>query len=139
MRGEKREARVPRRKRGGSGDGERLIPGFVRYDEESGTKVYSTYFYSPTEGDGRGKSAYSLASTDFEGGTPTTLYGPPSAGLSNSKYLDLKGRDTDDGQEEEEDEQVYGYRDMGGDHFVVPLPPGAGAPMIPEAKRAEAS
>lgn len=128
---------MPRRKRGGSGDGERLIPGFVRYDEERGTKVYSTYFYSPTEGDGRGKSAYSPASPDFEGGSPTTLY---DSGLPNSKYLDSKGGDTDDGQEQEqEQEQVYGYREMGGDHFVVPLPPGAGAPMIPEARRAEAS
>jgi len=115
VRGEKREARMPRHIRGESdGRGGRVIPGFVRYDEVGGTKVYSTHYYPPAEGHARGPSAYSLASADFEGATPMGLYDPPSAGLPSSKYHgDLEDEDGY-GQEE----QGYGYEDMGHDHVA---------------------
>lgn len=123
VRGEKRDARMPRHMRGKSASGGRLIPGFVRYDDASGTKVYSTYYYPPAEGHARGPSAYSLASADLEGVTPMGLYDPPSASLPSLKYhgdLDFEDRY---GQEEQE----YGYKDMS----VVEPPPqreGVGSP-----------
>ncbi len=139
VRGEKREARMPRHVRGESSGGGRLIPGFVRYDDESGTKLYSPYYYPPAEGQGhaRGPSAYSLASADFEGVTPMGLYDPPSAGLPGSKYHgDL---DYDDGYKDNEQEE-HGYKDMGHDHVmpVEPPPQGVGAPeKLPEAVHGE--
>jgi hypothetical protein len=100
---------MPRHIRGESGGGGRLIPGFVRYDEASGTKVYSTHYYPPAEGHARGPSAYSLASVDLEGVTPTGLYDPPSAGLPSSKY-----------HEDLDFEEEYGYKDMGQSPEKIP-------------------
>ncbi|KAH8996543.1 hypothetical protein EDB86DRAFT_2919219 [Lactarius hatsudake] len=124
VRGEKREARMPRHMRGqsaSSGTG-RLIPGFVRYDDESGTKLYSPYYYPPTEGQGhaRGPSAYSLASADFEGVTPMGLYDPPTAGLPNSKYHE--DLELEDGYKDSEQGEEHGYKDMGHDEPPVSAP-----------------
>ncbi|KAI9437704.1 hypothetical protein H4582DRAFT_1957092 [Lactarius indigo] len=141
VRGEKREARMPRHIRGESvGAGGRLIPGFVRYDDESGTKLYSPYYYPPVEGQGhaRRSSAYSLASADFEGATPMGLYDPPSAGLPGSSYHgDL---DFEEGYKDGEQEEEHGYKDMGHDHVVEPPPEEVGAPekKMPEAVHEEA-
>lgn len=132
VRGEKREARMPRHIRGESGGGERLIPGFVRYDDADGTKVYSPYYYPPTEGHARGPSAYSLASADFEGVTPMGLYDPPRAGLPGSKYHEDLSFEEDNEQEE------HGYEDMGHGHAVEPPLQGVGGPeKIPEAVHEE--
>ncbi|KAH9171978.1 hypothetical protein EDB89DRAFT_1036650 [Lactarius sanguifluus] len=138
VRGEKREARMPRHMRGestSSGTG-RLIPGFVRYDDESGTKLYSPYYYPPIEGQGhaRGPSAYSLASADFDGVTPMGLYDPPTAGLPNSKYHE--DLDFEDGYKEGEQEEEHGYKDMGHDHIVEP--PVSAPEKMPEAVHEEA-
>jgi len=93
VRGEKRNARMPKDIRGQSGGGERLIPGFVRQDEASGTEAY---YY---QGHARGPSAYSLASADFEGAMPMKLYDPPTAGLPGSKYnLGFEGGYKDNGR-----------------------------------------
>ena len=130
MRGEKHDARVTRHIRGESGGGGRLIPGFVRYDEASGTKVYSTHYYPPAKGHARGPSAYSLASADFEGVMHMGLYDPPSAGPPSSKYHG--DFDFEDGYEQE-----YGYKD---DHIMEPPPQleGVGGPeKIPKAAHGE--
>ena len=129
VRGEKRDARMPMHMRRESTGGGQLIPGFVRYDDvTNGTRLYSTYYYPPTQGHARGPSAYSLTSSDFEGATPIGLYDPPTAGLPGSKHhTDL---DFEDGYNESEREG-YGFQDMG-DGYVAD-PPLYGVEKVPEA------
>lgn len=117
LRGEKREARKPKHMRGASGDGGRLLPGFMRYRDSNGATVYNSHYLpSSYKGHSRGASAYSLADSEIEGATPLGLYDPPSAGLPGSKYdglLDSEEDYKDDGHEDRE------YRDHDRE-----LPPG---------------
>jgi hypothetical protein len=124
LRGEKREARKPRHMRtsSASGDGGRLLPGFMRYRDSNGATVYNSHYLpsSSNKGHSRGASAYSLADSDIEGATPLGLYDPPSAGLPGSKYdglLDSEEYYKDDGHEDRQ------YMDHDRDS-VLTLPPG---------------
>jgi len=103
LRGEKREARMPKHVRQQSDSG-RLLPGFVRYRDASGATVYHSYFYPPTKGHEGGASAYSLAGSDSEGATPMGLYDPPSAGLH-----DMRG--SEDEYQDDDHDQGHGYED----------------------------
>jgi len=85
-----------------------LMPGFVRYREASGATVYNSHIYPPTKGHARGASAYSLASSDFEGTTPVGLYDPPNAGLRDMKDHEALGFDDD---YQDDDDKDRGYRD----------------------------
>jgi hypothetical protein len=92
---------MPRRVRPQSDSG-RLMPGFVRYKDASGATVYNSHFYPPVMGHARGASAYSLASSDFEGTMPAGLYDPPNAGLHHMKGHEALGSE-DEYQDEDHD------------------------------------
>ena len=81
LRGEKREARMPKNTRPES-DLRRLMPGIVRYTDASGATVYSSHSYQPTKGHSRDTSEYSLARFDFEegsdGGSEDWYWGDPN-------------------------------------------------------------
>jgi hypothetical protein len=109
LRGEKREARMPKHVRPSS-DAGRLMPGFVRYKEASGATVYNSHFYPPMKGHARGASAYSLASSDFEGTAPTGLYDPPSAGLHDMKDHEALGFEEEYRDDDHKDHE-YGDHD----------------------------
>jgi hypothetical protein len=119
---------MPRHMRVQSTSAAQFAPGFVRYDDvASGTKVYSTFYQSQVRAP---SAAYSPANVDFEGATPMGLYDPPpTAGLHDSKYhADL---DFEDGYKE--NEQGYGFKDMGSyDHVAL-----YGDEKIPEAVHGE--
>jgi hypothetical protein len=110
LRGEKREARMPKHMRLPSDSG-RLLPGFVRYREASGATVYNSHFYPPMKGHTRGASAYSLAGSDFEGTMPVGLYDPPSAGLHDMKNHEALGFED---EFQDDDHQDHGYGDHDG-------------------------
>ncbi|KAI9507447.1 hypothetical protein F5148DRAFT_981447 [Russula earlei] len=116
LRREKREARMPRRTHPESDSG-RLIPGFVRYKEESGAAVYDSYYHLPTKGHSRGASAYSLAGSEYEGVTPFGLYDPHGARLLDTKYHEDLDFEDDNKQDDAKDQ------DHGDNHLSEP-PPG---------------
>ncbi len=101
LRGEKREARMPKHVRLESGLGH-LMPGIVRYTDASGATVYSSHHsYQPMKGHARGASTYALANSDFEEWSDD----PPSAGLHDMEnHEPLVGS-------EDEDREVHGDKD----------------------------
>jgi len=116
LRTEKREARMPRHLRLESDPG-RLIPGFVRYKEESGATLYDSHYYPPTKGHSRGASAYSLAGSEYDDATSLGLYDPPSAGLLITKFQeDLDFEDDNKG----DDFKIHGYKDHEDSHLLEP-------------------
>lgn len=121
LRGEKREARMPKPMRPVSAlsDGGRLLPGFVRYRETNGVTVYGSYYFPPPDkGHSRGASAYSLADSEFEGATPLGLYDPHSAGPPTyDGALNPEDDFRDDNHEN------HGYKDHDPDSGPEP-PPG---------------
>ena len=80
LRGEKREARMPKHIRLQSDLGPPM-PGIVRYTDASGATVYSSQPYQLMKDHARGGSAYSLANSDFEEGFDD----PASAGLYDTE------------------------------------------------------
>jgi hypothetical protein len=101
VRGQKREARMPQPVREEMDKG-RLLPGYVRYQDENGTIVYDSYIYPPVKDHERQVSAYSLASAEFEGATPMGLYDPPSGGLSVRALGEAFGEGFKDGYHDDD-------------------------------------
>lgn len=128
VRGQKREARMPQPIREEVDKG-RLLPGYVRYQDEDGTMVYDSYIYSPMKDHERHVSAYSLASAEFEGATPMGLYDPPSGGLPVPALGKAfgEGIDIEDGYHDDD------YRDKEHGHNndndrTIESPPGTETP-----------
>jgi len=120
LRGEKREARLPRHLRAEStASSGRLMPGFVRYRDTNGATVYNSYYYPPTADHAHDPSAYSLGNSEFEGGTPMGLYDPPSDTLSERTYFEGPVFEA----EYKDDNRGDGYRDHDHDHDLVLEPP----------------
>jgi len=97
LRGEKREARMPKHMRLQSDSGQ-VVPGIMRYTDSSGATVYSSS-HQLMRGHARGASAYSLVNSDFEEGYVDL----PSAGLHDMESHEALG------SEDEYQDDEHGY------------------------------
>jgi hypothetical protein len=98
LRGEKREARMPKHMRLQSDSGH-VVPGIMRYTDTSGATVYSSHSHQLMRGHARGASAYSLVNSDFEEG----FVDLPSAGLHDMESHEALG------SEDEYQDDEHGY------------------------------
>ena len=101
LRGEKREARMPKHIRRQSDLGRRM-PGFVRYTDASGATVYSSHSYQPMKGRAGVASTYAPANSDFDGWSDDT----PSARLNDMENHEAL-------VSEDEDREDDDYEDPG--------------------------
>ena len=103
LRGEKREARLPKHTRLQSDLG-RLMPGIVRYTDASGATVYSSHSYQPMKGHPHEASTYAPANSDFEEWSDNT----PKAGrhdMENQEALGSKDEDREDDDYEDREHE----------------------------------
>jgi hypothetical protein len=88
-------------------DKDRLLPGFVRYEDENGTVVYDSYLYQPVKGHEHGVypvSGSEIDSATLSGQSTGALFGK----LASTGPVEIEG-DSDSEYQDDEHEYEHGH------------------------------